>query len=99
VLTKEDMQKILGGLISGLTDAGLESLWASNPEYWSGKFPFIAIHEDLPPVDDLVVGVVGPALTFAGQKTRNRTVETLGKGGTSYTVGMLIETIVDRQFW
>jgi len=62
---------ILGALVPGAMQGTLTGVWASNPEYWSGKFPFMGfpvLTEYLPPVDNWVTlctsAVSGVALKY-----------------------------------
>ncbi len=90
-------RKFGGAVGAGLLDAGLEALWASNKEYWTGRFPFVPTIEPLPPADDWIVLGVSAGLWAAGKYLlRNPMVEDIGEGMLFYSAPMIIHHTIVR---
>ena len=85
----------IGAILTGLFDAGLEALYASNKEEWEGKFPFVATIDPLPPADDWIVLGVPAAVTVAGLFV-NEDVYSAGLGGLLYAGPMILHHTIVR---
>jgi len=88
--------ELLGG--AGATaafDGILQSVFLSNPDYWTGKFPFVGIKE-LPPLDDWIVAGVPGLVALLGALTGNKDLFRAGVGGGLYGGGMLLHHIIVR---
>ena len=91
------MRELTGAVAAGLLDAGLEAVWASNPEYWSGRFPYVGTVDPLPPADDwLVLGVSAGVWALGKYVFKNPYVEGIGQGMLYYSVPMIIHHTVVR---
>jgi len=101
MVTKQDVAILFaGGVTAGVIDGTMEMVWASNPQKWSGKFPFIGTVPLLPPVDDWIVLAVPTIIAGVGHLARKSkvglAVRTFGIGGIIYAVPMLIHHIILR---
>jgi len=95
-LDREEKNMLLGAAGTGMTDMALEALWISNPAY-RDKFPFVAIHETLPPVDDLLACGGIPLVLYAlGKKMRRQDLVDAAKGAAVYGVSELTGVTVLR---
>jgi len=90
---------LVGSGVVATSDGVLESIYMSNPEYWTNKFPFVGFPifpENLPPVDDWIAAGVGWFLTLLGALARDKELFRVGLGGSLYGGGMLLQRIIVR---
>lgn len=94
--TKEFMTRMGGALGAGVADAALEAVYNSNPTQYADKFPYIALPNPLPPLDDwLILG--GSAAVYAVGKWRKKSSWTkVGEGALLYSVPMILWRIIIR---
>ena len=100
MVTKQDVEILFAGAATtAAIDGILEMFPASNPQKWSGKFPYVPTIEPLPPVDDwIVLGI--PAVTAAvGHFAKKEKIRNFGLGGLIYAVPMFIHHIIIRSVW
>jgi len=99
-MEKGDLPLLLGGaLLTGAIDGAMEIVWYTNPEKWSGKFPYIETIPQLPPVDDWIVLAIPTVLTIAGHVAKKPEVKTFGIGGLLYALGMFTHHILMRTIY
>lgn len=89
-------ERIIGAILSGMIDATFESIYASNPPYWTNKFPFVGTIKPLPPADDWIAAAISTAPYVAGRLMKNRRLEEIGLGGSLYSLAMFIHHIIMR---
>jgi len=99
----EELPLVFGGAIgTGVIDGILEAIYASDPEKWTGKFPYIALPGPLrilPPLDDWIVLGIPAVLYGIGKWRKNKKVEAVGLGGLLYAIPMFIHHIIIRGTW
>jgi hypothetical protein len=81
-------------------DGVLESIWAKDTAYWSGRFPFTQFPifpDQIPPLDDWITGALTPAaVTAIGILLKNPDLVKAGVGGGLYGGGMLLHHTLVR---
>jgi hypothetical protein len=97
----EEASKTFAELVGGAGataafDGILQSVFLSNPDYWNGKFPFLAFMKELPPLDDWIVAGVPGLVALLGALTGNKDLFRAGVGGGLYGGGMLLHHIIVR---
>lgn len=88
-----------GGAGTAVLDGVLQSIWAKDPDYWSGKFPYIGFPvfpDQLPPVDDWIVAGVPAVLALLGALAKNKDLLRAGVGGSVYGGGVLLHHTIVR---
>jgi len=85
-------------MVGAAVTAGLkgldEQIYYSNPDKWTGKFPFIGTVDPLPPLDVwLFLGGSG-LVTAIGHYTKHETVRNLGLGALIVSAGDFIRVVV-----
>jgi len=84
----------IGALSTGIIDLALEGYWAymnGSGKPVDGQFPYIMIHEAIPPVDDWIVCAGFPVLLYAlGKGMKKESFVQMAKGGAVYGVSELI---------
>lgn len=102
--------RFLGAMAGGLEDAAFEAYWKAGQPGTLGQFPFVSVHDKLPPADDLIVGglaiplwVVGMLMEEDGKKRGDikarelgKQLEMFGEGDVVYAFNMLIKNTVAR---
>lgn len=102
--------RFLGAMVGGLEDAAFEGYFKAGQPGTIGKFPYISIHDKLPPADDLIVGglaipawVIGALMEEDGKKRGDikakelgRNVKMFGEGDVIYALNMLVHHTVLR---
>lgn len=101
---KDFLIRLGGGVVSALEDFGLEYYWKANPAM-AGQFPYIRLHPNLPPCDDLIVGglaiapwVVGLILETQYDSNTKKLGESLrefGEGSIIYAAPMVMKRSLD----
>lgn len=101
----------LGGALTGcLEDTAFEGYWKLNPELTRDTFPYILVHEKLPPGDDLIVGglsippwVIGALIEGDAKKRLDPVmagvggrVKMFGEGNVCYSIGMVLHHTLVR---
>lgn len=86
---------LIGALATGLVDATLEGYYAykdaSGDTSLRSQFPYIKIHDWLPPVDDWLAWVGTPVALYAlGKYMRKPKLIRMAKGGAIYGVSAAI---------
>ena len=103
----EFLVRFAGAMTGALEDAGLEGYWKATN---ATGFPYISINENLPPVDDLLVGglaippwVIGALMEEDGKKRGDvkaremgKNLEMFGEGDIIYALNMLIHHTIPR---
>lgn len=93
----EAVPVISGTAATMATDVALETLAKFYPQEWMGK-PLFGV-EPLPPIDDWLIGVVGPgAATLIGALMKNKELMNGGLGGLLYGAPMIIHHSIVRFF-
>jgi hypothetical protein len=92
---REIAEVIGGGALTAIADIGIETVWASNKEYWSGKFPFIPL-EPLPPLDDMLIMAVPGVVAFLAHRAKRNTIRNVALGGFAYGLGMVLRHTIIR---
>ena len=77
-------------------DAILETVYAIDPVYWKGKFPFLSISTRIPGLDDWLGALIPLAILGAGAYTMNPFIAYFGLGGTLYGGGALLKDLIQR---
>lgn len=91
------MTRMGGALLSALVDTIEEAVWVSNPSEYSGKFPYVATVDPLPPYDDWVpLGVSAPVYVYGRYAKKQEKVETVGEGMLAYSVPMVLSRTVSK---
>jgi hypothetical protein len=93
--------RMLGGAtLSATIDGIMEAIFASNPTYWSGKFPYVPTWDPyLPPADDWIVLGVSAAPYALGKLTKKPKVADIGGGMLAYAIPMFIHHIIVLVAW
>jgi hypothetical protein len=91
-----ELYRLLGAFTSGLVDAVLEGIYVSNPEYYSGKFPYVPTIGPLPPADDWIVFGVSLAPWLAGKYMKRKALEEFGEGALLYSGPMMLHHTIVR---
>ena len=95
MVTKEELPLIFGGAVTtGVIDGAMQMIWTSNPEKWSGKFPYMGTLRPLPPVDDWIVLAVPTIVYGIGHFTKREKLKAFGLGGLLYAIPMFIHHIM-----
>lgn len=85
---------LIGAFTTGLVDLALEGYYAYNDglgKNLRGQFPYISIHEAIPPVDDWIACAGVPLALYAlGKSMKNPKLVTMAKGGAVYGASELI---------
>jgi len=93
----EAIELVIGGIGGASFDIGMETVWASDKAYWTGKFPFIPLLGDkIPPLDDWLVLGVPTIIALVAHKTNHPTARNVALGGAIYGLGMLLRHTIIR---
>jgi len=93
----EELPLLFGGAIgTGVIDAILEGIYQSNPEEWTGKFPYLPTIDPLPPLDDWIVLGIPATIYGIGRWRKNKKIEAVGLGGLLYAGPMIIARTILR---
>lgn len=94
--------RMLGGAtLSATIDGILDAIWAANPTYWGGKFPYVPTWDPyLPPADDWIVLGVSAVPYVIGKATNKPKVADVGGGMLAYAIPMIVHHIIVRTaYW
>ena len=104
LFTPAFLRRLGGAGVAGIADGVMEFVYNRDSVYWTGRFPFIATIEPLPPLDDwLVLG--GSMITWllASWKspkppavTTATKIKEVGEGATIYAIAMILHHIIHR---
>lgn len=92
---REFAEVIGGGALAATVDIGIETVWASNKEYWAGRFPFIGL-DPLPPLDDMLIMAVPGAVALLAHRAKHNTIRNIALGGFVYGLGMVLRHTIIR---
>jgi hypothetical protein len=100
-LDKVEKNMLIGAFATGAVDLALEGYYAYNDAQginMRNQFPYVAIHEGLPPVDDLLALGVFPLAVYALGKyiLKKPSLVVASKGGMIYGASELIGQTVYR---
>ena len=99
-MDKVEKNMLIGAFATGAVDMALEGYYAYNDGQGNslrGQFPYVAIHEGLPPVDDLLaLGVFPLAIYALGKYMKKPSLVVASKGGMIYGASELIGQTVYR---
>ena len=84
---------IIGAFATSAVDMGLEANFTYNRgagRRLDGQFPYIGIHDAIPPLDDWIANAGIPALFYLlGKVTKKQALIEMAKGGAIYGVSQL----------
>jgi len=89
-----DAAMVAGALTTGVVDGAIQSVYVSNPEKWTNKFPFVGTVRPLPPVDDWIVLAVPAVAYAAGYFAKSAAAKSFGLGGLLYAGAMFVHHII-----
>ena len=99
-MDKTEKNILIGAFATGAVDMALEGYYAYNTglgKDMRDQFPYIVIHEGLPPVDDLLALGVFPLAVYAlGKLMKKPSLVVMSKGGMIYGASELIGQTVYR---
>lgn len=90
---------VVGGGGTATFDGILQSIYLSNPDFWTEKFPFMGFPvfpENLPPVDDWITAGIPAVLALLGIAAKDKDLFRVGLGGCFYGGGMLLHRTITR---
>jgi hypothetical protein len=88
-----------GATVDGIAKGILEGVFYSDPNFWSGRFPFIpmpVLPDKLPPLDDTLVALVGPVVAALGALAGSRDAFRFGAGLALYGVPSWFRVLLSR---
>ena len=84
---------LIGALATSAVDMGIEANYTFNGGLGNsldGQFPYIGIHDAIPPLDDWIADAGVPALFyFMGKALKKKRLIEMAKGGAIYGVSQL----------